>query len=98
MTAQELLTALPAGLPIGAGWATTAQTAPVRFPYDGSTVTQAPWGDAADAEAAVEAAHEVAALATLGVDAALYAGSWSQWSSDPERPVATGEQPAPPQS
>ncbi|MFG1747877.1 aldehyde dehydrogenase family protein [Micromonospora chalcea] len=61
MTAQELLTALPAGLPIGAGWATTAQTAPVRFPYDGSTVTQAPWGDAADAEAAVEAAHEVAA-------------------------------------
>ncbi|WP_435588329.1 aldehyde dehydrogenase family protein [Micromonospora chalcea] len=61
MTAQELLGALPAGLPIGAGWAATAQTAPVRFPYDGSTVTQAPWGDAADAEAAVEAAHEVAA-------------------------------------
>ncbi|MBQ1042667.1 MULTISPECIES: aldehyde dehydrogenase family protein [unclassified Micromonospora] len=61
MTAQELLAALPAGLPIGAGWATTAQTAPVRFPYDGSTVTQAPWGDPADAEAAVEAAHEVAA-------------------------------------
>ncbi|MER7996257.1 aldehyde dehydrogenase family protein [Micromonospora chalcea] len=61
MTAQELLTALPAGLPIGAGWATTAQTAPVRFPYDGSTVTQAPWGDTADAEAAVDAAHEVAA-------------------------------------
>ena len=61
MTAQELLGALPAGLPIGAGWTTTAQTAPVRFPYDGSTVTQAPWGDTADAEAAVEAAHEAAA-------------------------------------
>ncbi|MFG1720809.1 aldehyde dehydrogenase family protein [Micromonospora chalcea] len=61
MTAQELLAALPAGLPIGSGWATTAQTAPVRFPYDGSAVTQAPWGDPADAEAAVEAAHEVAA-------------------------------------
>nr|WP_307822679.1 sulfurtransferase [Oerskovia jenensis] len=38
----------------------------------------------------VTAAHEVAALATIGVDAALYAGSWSQWSNDETRPVATG--------
>ena len=38
----------------------------------------------------VTAAHEVAALATLGIDAALYAGSWSQWSNDETRPVATG--------
>jgi thiosulfate/3-mercaptopyruvate sulfurtransferase len=38
----------------------------------------------------VTAAHEVAVLASLGVEAALYAGSWSQWSADPGRPVATG--------
>jgi thiosulfate/3-mercaptopyruvate sulfurtransferase len=37
----------------------------------------------------VTAAHEVAALASIGVDAALYPGSWSQWSHDPARPVAT---------
>ncbi|AOW94238.1 thiosulfate sulfurtransferase [Rhodococcus sp. WMMA185] len=38
----------------------------------------------------VTAAHQVAALALAGVDAALYPGSWSQWSSDPNRPVAVG--------
>ncbi|MEU2348931.1 sulfurtransferase [Modestobacter sp. NPDC049651] len=38
----------------------------------------------------VFAAHEVAALAVAGVDAALWPGSWSQWSHDPGRPVATG--------
>ncbi|ADG75484.1 Rhodanese domain protein [Cellulomonas flavigena DSM 20109] len=37
----------------------------------------------------VTAAHEVAALASVGVAAALYPGSWSQWSHDPARPVAT---------
>jgi len=37
----------------------------------------------------VTAAHEVAALAVAGVEAALWPGSWSQWSADPERPVAT---------
>ncbi len=38
----------------------------------------------------VTAAHEVAALAAVGVEAALYAGSWSQWSADLGRSVATG--------
>ncbi|MEI4280578.1 sulfurtransferase [Klenkia terrae] len=38
----------------------------------------------------VTAAHEVAALAVAGVDAALWPGSWSEWSADPTRPVATG--------
>jgi thiosulfate/3-mercaptopyruvate sulfurtransferase len=32
----------------------------------------------------------VAALAAAGVDAALYPGSWSEWCSDPTRPVARG--------
>jgi thiosulfate/3-mercaptopyruvate sulfurtransferase len=38
----------------------------------------------------VTAAHEVAALASVGIEAALYAGSWSQWSNDASREVATG--------
>jgi thiosulfate/3-mercaptopyruvate sulfurtransferase len=38
----------------------------------------------------VTASVVVAALATLGIDAALYPGSWSEWSSDASRPVARG--------
>jgi len=41
----------------------------------------------------VTAAHEVLALAVAGVPAALYAGSWSHWVTDPARPVATGPEP-----
>ena len=41
----------------------------------------------------VTAAHEVAALAAAGVEAALWPGSWSQWSADPARPVAVGPDP-----
>ncbi|WP_171162623.1 sulfurtransferase [Streptomyces sp. I05A-00742] len=41
----------------------------------------------------VSGAHEVLALAVAGVPAALYAGSWSEWTADPSRPVATGAQP-----
>ena len=38
----------------------------------------------------VTAAHEVLALALAGIPAALYVGSWSNWVTDPARPVATG--------
>jgi thiosulfate/3-mercaptopyruvate sulfurtransferase len=38
----------------------------------------------------VTAAHDVFALDLLGVEAALYAGSWSEWVTDPSRPVARG--------
>jgi thiosulfate/3-mercaptopyruvate sulfurtransferase len=36
----------------------------------------------------VTASVVIAALAAEGVDAALYPGSWSEWCSDPARPVA----------
>ncbi|MEU0289574.1 sulfurtransferase [Streptomyces sp. NPDC006147] len=41
----------------------------------------------------VSAAHEVLALAVAGIPAALYVGSWSEWSSDSDRPVAVGPDP-----
>jgi thiosulfate/3-mercaptopyruvate sulfurtransferase len=62
----------------GSGPDATARAVPSVGVYCGSGVT---------------AAHEAAALATLGIEAALYPGSWSQWSADPTRAVTTGPDP-----
>lgn len=40
----------------------------------------------------VSATANVLALELIGKPARLYAGSWSDWVSDPSRPVATGEE------
>jgi thiosulfate/3-mercaptopyruvate sulfurtransferase len=39
----------------------------------------------------VTAAHEALALEITGIPTAVYIGSWSEWITDPSRPVATGK-------
>ena len=39
----------------------------------------------------VTAAHEALALESAGIPATVYIGSWSEWITDPTRPVATGK-------
>jgi thiosulfate/3-mercaptopyruvate sulfurtransferase len=43
--------------------------------------------------AGISAAHSVLALASIGVTAAMFPGSWSAWAADPDRPVEVGGQP-----
>lgn len=42
----------------------------------------------------VNASAGVLAMTLAGIPARLYEGSWSDWSSDPDRPVAVGPEPA----
>ena len=41
----------------------------------------------------ITAAHDLLALHIAGFTGRLYGGSWSEWSSDPGLPVATGDKP-----
>ena len=65
-----------------------------RFLPDGELIARI--GDLAGPTAGVycgsgvTASVVLAAAAAAGVDAALFPGSWSEWSSDPSRPVASG--------
>jgi thiosulfate/3-mercaptopyruvate sulfurtransferase len=43
--------------------------------------------------AGISAAHAVAVLASIGIEAAMYPGSWSAWIADPARPVVVGGKP-----
>lgn len=59
MTAPTFIPHWPAGLPIGDQWVPVSQTAPVVFPYAGTTVAHAPVGTADHAGAALAAAVAV---------------------------------------
>jgi thiosulfate/3-mercaptopyruvate sulfurtransferase len=41
----------------------------------------------------VVAAHVILACEAAGIPASLYAGSWSDWVTEPSRPIATGPEP-----
>ncbi|WP_342364094.1 sulfurtransferase [Terrarubrum flagellatum] len=43
--------------------------------------------------AGMSAAHTVLSLAAIGIEAAMYPGSWSAWAADPTRPTARGAKP-----
>jgi thiosulfate/3-mercaptopyruvate sulfurtransferase len=41
----------------------------------------------------ITAAHSLLALESAGLTGRIYPGSWSDWITDPTRPVATGPEP-----
>ncbi|MEV8397481.1 sulfurtransferase [Streptomyces niveus] len=71
-----------------------AETLAARFKALGATADSTGPEVGVYCGSGVSAAHQLVALEIAGIPAALYAGSWSQWTADPERPVATGPDPS----
>ena len=58
---------------------------------DFSALIKAPESTIAQCGSGISACHNLLAMEIAGLPgAALYPGSWSEWSADPSRPVATG--------
>jgi len=61
-----------------------AEFAPLLAPFDGASVVH-------QCGSGVTACHNLLAMEVAGLSGSqLYPGSWSEWSSDPARPVAQG--------
>ena len=57
-----------------------------------SALIRSPESTIAQCGSGISACHNLLAMEIAGLPgAALYPGSWSEWSSDPSRPVATGQ-------
>jgi thiosulfate/3-mercaptopyruvate sulfurtransferase len=41
----------------------------------------------------ITAAQSLLALESAGLTAAIYPGSWSEWITEPNRPIAVGRRP-----
>ncbi len=80
---------VPATDLVGAGGRFLAPEA-LRARFEGAGVGD---GDSVGAYcgSGVAASQQVLALSLAGIQGALYVGSWSDWITDPVRPVATGE-------
>ncbi|CAM2761959.1 sulfurtransferase [Mycobacterium intermedium] len=79
---------LPSGAVLSGDGSFLAEEALARLLSDNDIDPDEPVG--AYCGSGVTAAIVVAALATQGYEAALFPGSWSEWSSDPTRPVVRG--------
>jgi thiosulfate/3-mercaptopyruvate sulfurtransferase len=76
----------------------TRDPVPVFLPPDALRARYAALGAEAEAPivycgSGITACHDLLALAVAGLSGRLYGGSWSEWSSDPALPVATGDAP-----